>query len=100
MVQLYDGLGLDESQYRNYTGPPYMHLLHGIGLNGSEPPFVRMDSEELLQVGMVMSLEAYLRDDGITYGSEEDVAVTDSGCEILSEIDSGLYVMGTEERAA
>lgn len=99
MVELYDGLGLDESQYSNYIGPPYMHLLHGIGLNGSEPPFVRMDSEEPLQVGMVMSLEAYLRDDGITYGSEEDVAVTEDGCEILSELDTGLYVMGTEERA-
>jgi hypothetical protein len=48
---------------------------------------------------MVMSLEAYLRDDGITYGSEEDVAVTEDGCDILSEIDTGLYIMGTDKRA-
>lgn len=104
MVGLYNRLGLDESQYRNYIGPPYMHLCHGIGLNGSEPPFVRMDSDEPLQVGMVMSLEAYLRDDSqpgwpITYGSEEDVVVTENGSEILSEIDTGLYVIGTTERA-
>ncbi|HZD09941.1 MAG TPA: Xaa-Pro peptidase family protein [Candidatus Binatia bacterium] len=99
MVELYEGLGLGQEQYRNYIGRPYMHLLHGIGLNGSEPPFVRMDSEDPLEVGMVMSLEAYLRDDGITYGSEEDVAVTEDGCEILSEIDTGFYIMGTTERA-
>lgn len=100
MVKLYNELGLDESQYRNYIGPPFMHLCHGIGLNGSEPPFVRLDSEEVLQVGMVMSLEAYLRDDGVTYGSEEDVVVTEDGCETLSEIDTGLYIIGTNERAA
>lgn len=99
MVALYNELGLGEEQYRNYIGPPYMHLLHGIGLNGSEPPFVRMDSEAPLEVGMVMSLEAYLRDEGITHGSEEDVVVTEDGCEILSEIDTGFYVIGTTERA-
>lgn len=98
MVKIYDELGLDESQYRNYIGPPYMHLCHGIGLNGSEPPFVRMDSQEPLQAGMVMSVEAYLRDDGITYGSEEDVVVTEDGYEILSEMDTGMYVIGTTER--
>lgn len=91
MVRLYDELGLDERQYRNYVGPPWMHLCHGIGLNGSEPPFVRMDSEELLEPGMVMSVEAYLADDGVTYGSEEDVLVTEHGCEILSATDTGLY---------
>jgi Xaa-Pro dipeptidase len=100
MVRLYDELGLDASQYANYTGAPFMHLCHGIGLNGSEPPFVRLDSEELLQPGMVMSVEAYLRDDGVTYGSEEDVAVTASGCDILSATDEGLYVIGTTERAS
>lgn len=100
MVKLYNKLGMGEEQYWNYIGPPYMHLCHGIGLNGSEPPFVRMDSEDVLQPGMVMSLEAYLRDDGVTYGSEEDVAVTEDGCEILSETDKGLYVIGTHEQVA
>jgi len=98
MVKLYNEQGLGEDQYWNYIGPPYMHLCHGIGLNGSEPPFVRMDSKDVLQPGMVMSLEAYLRDDGVTYGSEEDVAVTEDGCEILSEIDKGLYIIGTTEQ--
>ena len=100
MVKLYNKLGMGEEQYWNYIGPPYMHLCHGIGLNGSEPPFVRIDSEEVLQPGMVMSLEAYLRDDGVTYGSEEDVAVTEDGCDILSETDKGLYIIGTHEQVA
>lgn len=98
MVSLYNQLGYDESQYQNYIAPPFMHLCHGIGLNGSEPPFVRMDSDQLLQAGMVFSVEAYVRDEGITYGSEEDVVVTDTGCDILSDIDTGLYLIGTTER--
>ncbi|NJK80291.1 MAG: aminopeptidase P family protein [Chloroflexaceae bacterium] len=99
MVSLYQELGLAPEQYARYTGQPFMHLCHGIGLNGSEPPFVRMDSDELLQPGMVMSVEAYLEDEGIMYGSEEDVVVTSDGVEILSEIDTGLYIIGTTERA-
>jgi len=97
MVSCYNDLGLGQDQYWNYVGPPFMHLCHGIGLNGSEPPFVRLDREDPLQPGMVMSVEAYLRDDGLTYGSEEDVAVTGAGCEILSPVDQGLYLMGTPE---
>jgi Xaa-Pro aminopeptidase len=100
MVSIYDELGLDPSQYQTYVGPPFMHLCHGIGLNGSEPPFVRLDSDEVLQPGMVFSVEAYLRDDGVTFGSEEDVVITENGCEILSETDEGLYIIGTTERAA
>jgi Xaa-Pro dipeptidase len=99
MVSIYDELGLDESQYRTYVGPPFMHLCHGIGLNGSEPPFVRLDSDQELQPGMVFSVEAYLRDDGVTFGSEEDVVITETGCTILSETDEGLYIIGTTERA-
>lgn len=98
MVSIYNELGLDASQYQNYIGPPFMHLCHGIGLNGSEPPFVRLDSDKELQPGMVFSVEAYLRDDGVTFGSEEDVVITETGCEILSETDEGLYIIGTNER--
>ncbi len=100
MVKIYNELGLGEEQYWNYIGPPFMHLCHGIGLNGSEPPFVRLDREDPLQVGMVMSVEAYLRDDGVTFGSEEDVVVTEDGCEILSPADQGLYLIGTTEIVA
>jgi Xaa-Pro aminopeptidase len=70
-----------------------MHLCHGIGIASSEPPFVRLDSEDVLQPGMVVSCEAYLRDEGMTYGSEEDVVITEDGCRVLSNPDPGLFVI-------
>jgi hypothetical protein len=42
---------------------------------------------------MVLSCEAYLRDDDMTYGSEEDIVITDDGCDVLSSRDPGLYVI-------
>ncbi len=93
MVSIYKDLGLAEDQYAKYVKPPYFHLAHGIGLNGSEPPFVRMDDESPLEVGMVVDVEAYLTAEGITYGSEEDIVITDKGAEVLSEPDRGLYMI-------
>jgi Xaa-Pro dipeptidase len=93
MAGFYRDAGYDETQFGNYMGPPYMHLCHGLGLAGSEPPFVRHDSEQELVPGMVLSCEAYLRHGDMTYGSEEDVVITADGCEVLSERDPGLYVI-------
>ena len=93
MAGFYRECGYSEEQFGNYLGPPFMHLCHGLGLQGSEPPFVRYDSEQVLEPGMVLSCEAYLRDDDMTYGSEEDVVITDDGCEVLSSRDPGLYVI-------
>jgi Xaa-Pro dipeptidase len=93
MAGYYRDLGYEEEQFSNYLGPPYMHLCHGIGLASSEPPFVRYDSEDVLRPGMVLSCEAYLRDEGMTYGSEEDVLITEDGCEVLSQRDPGLFVL-------
>lgn len=93
MASFYRECGYAEEQFGNYLAPPYMHLCHGLGLAGSEPPFVRHDSEQVLIPGMVLSCEAYLRHDDVTYGSEEDVVITEDGCEVLSERDPGLYVI-------
>jgi Xaa-Pro aminopeptidase len=93
MAGFYRDAGYDETQFGNYLGPPYMHLCHGLGLAGSEPPFVRYDSEQQLVPGMVLSCEAYLRHGDMTYGSEEDVVITAGGCEVLSERDPGLYMI-------
>jgi hypothetical protein len=41
----------------------------------------------------VLSCEAYLPQDGMTYGSEEDIVITEDGCEVLSDPDQGLYVI-------
>jgi Xaa-Pro aminopeptidase len=93
MAGFYRDCGYTEEQFGNYLGPPFMHLCHGLGLQGSEPPFVRYDSEQVLEPGMVLSCEAYLRDDDMTYGSEEDIVITDDGCDVLSSRDPGLYVI-------
>jgi Xaa-Pro dipeptidase len=93
MASYYRDLGYAEEQFANYLAPPFMHLCHGIGLASSEPPFVRWDSDDVLESGMVMSCEAYLRDEGMTYGSEEDVLITETGCEVLSNRDPGLYIL-------
>jgi Xaa-Pro aminopeptidase len=94
MVGYYRDLGYDEHQFWNYLGPPFMHLCHGIGLASSEPPFVRYDSEETLEPGMVVSCEAYLRDEDMTYGTESDVLITEGGAEVLSGSDPGLFSIG------
>jgi Xaa-Pro dipeptidase len=93
MASFYRDAGYDEEQFGNYLAPPFMHLCHGLGLAGSEPPFVRHDSDAELVPGMVLSCEAYLRYGDMTYGSEEDVVITADGCDVLSERDTGLYVI-------
>jgi Xaa-Pro dipeptidase len=93
MAGFYRDAGYDETQFGNYLAPPYMHLCHGLGLAGSEPPFVRHDSDQELLPGMVLSCEAYLRHGDVTYGSEEDIVITADGCDVLSERDTGLYVI-------
>jgi Xaa-Pro aminopeptidase len=95
MARFYRDCGYGEDQFSNYLGPPFMHLCHGLGLASSEPPFVRFDSEAVLEPGMVLSCEAYLRADSMTYGSEEDVVITEDGCRVLSDRDTGLFVLET-----
>lgn len=95
MVAFALDLGYTREHLAQYVGPPYFHLCHGIGLTSSEPPFVRMDSTATLLPGMVLSVEAYIREGGVTFGSEEDVVITDAGCEPFSDTDAGLFPIGT-----
>lgn len=87
-------LGYTREHLAQYVGPPYFHLCHGIGLTSSEPPFVRMDSTDALLPGMVLSVEAYIREGDVTFGSEEDVVITEDGCEAFSDSDPGLFAIG------
>jgi Xaa-Pro aminopeptidase len=91
MVKIYKELGLGEDQYAKYIRAPFFHLAHGVGLNGSEPPFVRLDDDSVLEPGMVVNVEAYLLDEGVTYGSEEDIHITEQGAEVLTPWDEGLF---------
>ena len=93
LVTLYEEHGYSADQYGAYVRTPPLHYCHGIGLAGSEPPFIRHDSREVLEPGMVITAEAYLGVDGMTYASEEDVLITADGPRILSPLDEGLFVL-------
>jgi Xaa-Pro dipeptidase len=95
MVDYALDLGYTREHLAQYVQPPFFHLCHGIGLTAAEPPFVRMDSEDKLQAGMTLSVEAYLREGGVTFGSEEDVVITETGCEAFSAPDPGLFRIGS-----
>jgi Xaa-Pro dipeptidase len=94
LVVLYREHGYGEDQYGAYVRTPPLHYCHGVGLAGSEPPFVRHDSDETLEPGMVITAEAYLSVDGMLYASEEDVLVTVDGPRLLSPPDEGLFRLG------
>jgi Xaa-Pro aminopeptidase len=93
LVTLYEEHGYGADQYGAYVRTPPLHYCHGIGLAGSEPPFVRHDSREVLESGMVITAEAYLAVDGMTYASEADVLITGGAPRILSPLDEGLFVL-------
>jgi Xaa-Pro dipeptidase len=94
LVALYREHGYGEDQYGPYVRALPLHYCHGVGLAGSEPPFIRHDSEATLEPGMVITVEAYLSIGGMTYASEEDVLVTSEGPRILSPLDEGLFLLG------
>lgn len=92
--RFYDEEGLGPEQYAAYTAYPHFHICHGLGMNSSESPLVRLTDHTVIEAGMVFSVEAYLSSPEMRYGAEEDVLVTDNGCEILSQpTDSGLFVV-------
>jgi len=71
---------------------------HGVGLDGVEPPFVGNHDELLMEPGMALALEEIIYSDGgETYHLEENVIVTESGYKLLTEVDSGLYLIAAGE---
>jgi Xaa-Pro aminopeptidase len=71
---------------------PHLYLAHGIGVDSAEAPFIgtdlgaEFDETIVLRPGMVFVLEPVVWTDGTGgYRSEEIVAVTDDGFELLSD---------------
>jgi Xaa-Pro aminopeptidase len=66
---------------------------HGLGLQSSEPPDVALGDATVLEPGMVFTVEpAIVREHGI-YQVEQNVVVTETGCEILSRAPYELRTM-------
>lgn len=73
-------------------GPFFNHAVgHGIGRDVHEAPVLRSVNDSPLQAGMVLTIEPgiYLPDWG-GIRIEDDVLVTDEGCEVLSKLPKSL----------
>ena len=58
---------------------------HGLGLDITEPPSINMADETVVRTGMVLTMEPTSATDFGYFQLEENVVVTDAGCEILTE---------------
>jgi Xaa-Pro dipeptidase len=68
---------------------------HGIGMEGHEDPYMRGDNMQLLETGMAYTVEPgiYLTDrNGVRV--EDNMVVTDSGAESLSDMPREIRVVG------
>jgi Xaa-Pro dipeptidase len=68
-------------------GPSFLHRTgHGLGLEAHEPPDIRGDNSALLEPGMTFTVEPgiYLPGRG-GVRIEDNLLITDSGCETLSD---------------
>ncbi len=93
-VAAYRDQGVPAEKYKRYAEAPYAHIGHGVGLSGSEWPFLRMDAETPLEEGMYFSVEAYLWD-GEKFGDEQTVIITGDGPDVISTASRELYEVKT-----
>jgi Xaa-Pro aminopeptidase len=68
--------------------PPISFLGHGIGLQLHEKPYLGPYSDVALEAGMVLGFEPLVYNTGYGFGmqNKDVVAVTDSGCSLLSDV--------------
>lgn len=66
---------------------------HGIGLSQTEPPDIADYDETELQPGMIFTIEPAIATNYGTFRVEEQVLVTENGCEVLSDTCRDLWVI-------
>jgi Xaa-Pro aminopeptidase len=90
-VRLASRLGYKDS----YLGPPGLQtrfVAHGIGLEINEPPFLARGHSYPLEAGMTFAVEPKIVFPGEgAVGLENTVAVTDSGCEVLTPLEDEIF---------
>ena len=77
-------------------GPYFIHRTgHGLGLEVHEPPYLVEGNDRWLKVGMTFTIEPgiYLPGRG-GVRVEDDVVITEGGCESLTIFERGLQVLG------
>lgn len=67
--------------------PPISFVGHGIGLHLHEEPYLGKYSDSRLEAGMVLGIEPLVYNTGMGFGLQlkDMVAVTETGCELLSD---------------
>lgn len=76
------------SRARHKTG-------HGLGRDIHEDPYIMRGNHQALETGMVFTIEPGLYEIGdMGVRIEDDVIVTDNGCESLTQFDKALTVVG------
>jgi Xaa-Pro dipeptidase len=68
---------------------------HGLGMEGHEPPYIRGDNQLVLQAGMTFTVEPGIYITGLGgVRIEDDVAVSEDGCDTLTTLPRELEVLG------
>jgi len=68
---------------------------HGLGRDIHEDPYIMRGNHELLEPGMVFTVEPGLYQlDDFGVRIEDDILVTETGCEILTQFDKSLTTIG------
>ena len=78
--------------------PPIAFVGHGIGLHLHEEPYLAAHDEGVIEPGMVLGFEPLVLQTGLGFGLQlkDMIAVTDQGCELLSDVTDNdrLLVVG------
>lgn len=77
-------------------GPRFFHRVgHGLGIEVHEPPYIVQGNEELLEPGMVFTVEPGIYLDGVGgVRIEDDVVVSAQGVDCLTSFERELKVIG------
>jgi Xaa-Pro aminopeptidase len=59
---------------------------HGVGLELAEQPSLDANSDVVLQPGMTLAFEPAILDDCGLFDMEEDIVITEDGCEVLAPV--------------
>lgn len=65
---------------------------HSLGLTVHEPPMIDLSNRAPLQAGMVLAIEPEFYEEGVgIFGIEQNILVTETGYDLLSPADHGLW---------